>query len=206
MKGYTIKFVNTPVQSSEPRAKGWSQVEHDTIQSSIDQLLLIGAIRKCVPCNGKFVSTIFLTSKKYGKYRMILNLKELNKFICPPHFKMENHKTVSKLISANDYLATLDLKDTYHLVPIAEPQRKLLRFRFNGDYYEYTCLPFGLNVGPFVFTKLLKPIAFFLRNQGFKSVVYLDDFLLIEGYFSDCAENINVTCSVLQELQSYKKK
>jgi hypothetical protein len=42
--------------------------------------------------------------------------------------------------------------------------------------YQFKALPFGLNV---VFTKLLKPVAAFLRKRGIRLVLYLDDMLII---------------------------
>lgn len=200
IKGYPIKFLTKPLQRHTPPVKSWSQSECKIIQPAIGKLLVIGAISKCTPCSNQFVSSIFVRPKKDGSYRMILNLKNLNKYINPPHFKMENHKTACKLISANCYLATLDLKDAYLLVPVKSPYRKYLRFVFNGVMYEYNSLPFGLNVAPFVFTKILKPLTTMLRSRGIKIVVYLDDFLIIGNTYEDCIDNIRFTCLALQDL------
>lgn len=35
-----------------------------------------------------------------------------------PHFKMKDMRTVCKLVQANDFLATIDLKDAYFTIPI----------------------------------------------------------------------------------------
>ena len=37
---------------------------------------------------GQFISSIFARPKKDGEYHMILNLKELNKYIKDYHFKL----------------------------------------------------------------------------------------------------------------------
>ncbi|EFN74375.1 hypothetical protein EAG_00138, partial [Camponotus floridanus] len=55
----------------------------------IKNLLLKNSIEECEPCEGQFLSPIFLVPKLDGAYRFILNLKKLNKFIDAPHFKME---------------------------------------------------------------------------------------------------------------------
>ena len=87
-------------------------------------------------------------------------------------------------------MAILDLKDAYYLVSIAKTDRKYLRFTYKGELYEFTCLPFGLNVAPWVFTKILKPIAAYFRKRGCLSVFYLDDMLLMGKSHETCAENI----------------
>ena len=43
---------------------------------------------------GDFLSSIFTQEKRYGSYRMILNLKQFNKHIEYEHFKMESLQSV----------------------------------------------------------------------------------------------------------------
>lgn len=97
-------------------------------------------------------------------------------------------------------MASIDIKDAYYLISIDKSSRKFLRFQYSGVYYEFNCLPFGLNVAPFVFTKILKPVATYLRRQGFRSVFYLDDILLIGKSYEECAENFRATAAILEEL------
>lgn len=90
----------------------------------------------------------------------------------------------------------MDLKEAYFLVRVHKSHRKYLRFQFQNRLYEYACLPFGLCKAPYVFTKLLKPVLQTLRNQGFCSVAYLDDFLLMGRSHTDCVNNIVASSSV----------
>ena len=48
------------------------------------------------------------------------------------------------------------------------------------------CVPFGLSTAPFIFTKIMKVVIRYLRNKGFTSVIYLDDYLGIEESFEAC--------------------
>lgn len=97
-------------------------------------------------------------------------------------------------------MATIDLKDAYFLVSVHKSFRKYLRFRFQGILYEFNCLPFGLNIAPRVFTKIMKPVLAHLRKLGFLSNVYLDDFLLIGNDFLSCQRNVSKTLDVLGKL------
>ena len=77
-----------------------------------------GFIVESTHSQGEFVSSIFLRLKKYGvDYWMILNPKELNKFIVYRHCKMDLLKTVTDLMTQGCYMASVDIKDAYYTVP-----------------------------------------------------------------------------------------
>ena len=69
-----------------------------------------------------------------------------------------------------------------------------------GKIHEFTCLPFGLNVAPYLFMKIMKPVITFLRKRGFFSVIYLDDLLLIGNSYEQCSENLNFTIMCFEQL------
>ena len=97
-------------------------------------------------------------------------------------------------------MASIDLHDAFFLVPVDLNSRKYLRFIFQDSMYEFCCLPFGLNVSPYVFTKILKPVAQFLRSKRYRSVFYLDDILLFGHTYEDCKQNVKVTKQLLESL------
>lgn len=97
-------------------------------------------------------------------------------------------------------MSTIDLKDAYFLINIHQESRKYLRFKFNGNLYQFNVLPFGLNTAPYVFTKIMKPVARLLRSMGYLSTFYLDDIWLFGQTYNECFNNINVTKQLLQSL------
>ena len=88
---------------------------------------------------------------------------------------METLQTALKLITPGCFLASIDLKDAYCSVPVAEEQRKLLQFQWKGQLWQYVCLPDGIDMAPRKFTKLLKPVFACLRGKGHISTAVLDD-------------------------------
>lgn len=200
IKGVKIPFYKKPIQKIAPKEPNWSITEKRRMQKSIDQLLGMGAIKRARECKGQFISKIFLTPKKDGQFRFILNLKSLNKFVANKHFKLEDFKTVKNLIKKDCFMATMDLKDAYFLVPVQKRFRKYLRFTFQNKLYEFNCLPFGLSIAPRIFTKIMKPVVGVLRSKGFMSNIYLDDFLLIGYTFEKCYNNIIETRNFLERL------
>lgn len=198
--GYKIPFLRKPLQEHEPTETNWSAVERSSITDSLSHLINIAAVSKCAPCRQQFVSKNFLVPQPDGTNRLILNLKQLNHFVLLKHFKMENRSTVVKLLSPECFLNSIDLKDAYLLVPIWKDHQKFLRFKFLGELYEYSCLPFGLCTVPFVFCELLKSVIAKLRGLGFKSVIYLDDFLLLGSTYAECSKNVSYTLTILRSL------
>lgn len=187
VKGYKIPFYALPSQTDHIIIKTKNTAELNQFKIEINKLIKKGAISPCIRVDGDFLSSCFLVPKSNGDKRFILNLKNLNHFIKPPHFKMEDLRTAVKLMVPNCFLATIDLKDAYFLVPIHPTSKKYLRFEFLNQCYEFNCLPFGLNTAPLVWTKIMKPVIEHLRSQGFVSTIFLDDLLLIGRTYRECS-------------------
>nr|XP_012232431.1 PREDICTED: uncharacterized protein LOC105678035 [Linepithema humile] len=200
ISGYRLPFIQQPPSQTREPSVLLTYLEEQRCSQEIARLLTKGAIEPTVDCEGQYLSSFFLIEKPSGGYRFILNLKGFNRFIHAPHFKMEDWKTVIRLISPGDYLASIDLEDAYLLVPVHQNDRKFLRFRFLGQLYQFRVLPFGLASAPYIFTKILRPVAYFLRVKGFSSVIYLDDFLLIAPSYNQCRKNIRATRQLLLSL------
>lgn len=114
---------------------------------------------------------------------------------------MEDIRTALKLMINGCFMATLDLQDAYFLIPIDADSRKFLRFMWKKKLWEFVCLSFGLNTAPWLYTKITKPVVNFLREKGFASVVYLDDWLCLGKNIKECSKNIESTRQVLRSLE-----
>jgi len=97
-------------------------------------------------------------------------------------------------------MGKVDLKDAYLTVPIARRHRKFLRFSWKGRKFQFKSLPFGLATPPRTFTKLLKPVAARLRQQGLRVVFYIDDILLMSTSVEELETHMGILASSLEEL------
>lgn len=113
---------------------------------------------------------------------------------------MENLKSAITLMKPNCYMATLDLKDAYYSVSINNSERKYLRFIWNKQLFQFTCLPNGLSCAPRLFTKLMKPVYSYLRCKGWENVGYIDDTYLQGSDSQECENNISETVTLFKEL------
>ena len=79
--------IETPNQSRPRPEIQFDSNEKEIIDLEITHLFKLGVIEPAVHSPGEYISTIFVRKKKSGKYRMILNLKGLNKHIEKHHFQ-----------------------------------------------------------------------------------------------------------------------
>ena len=130
---------------------------------------------------GEYISNIFLREKKEsGKFRMILNLKKLNKEVEHELFKMDTLQVVLNLVFPGCWFLSLDFTDAYYSLAVHPDYRKYLRFEFEGKLLEFTCVPNGLRTGPRFFTKVLKvPLAYLREKEGVTISGYIDDSILL---------------------------
>ena len=178
--GLSINFTCDPWQCRYPSPVPMNDTERSFVNNEVSRLELAGVLKRVQPREGEFISNIFLRPKpEAGKFRMILNLKHLNKFIEYEHFKMESIRTVISLTETGAYMAKLDLKEAYYSAAIHPAFRKYLRFYWQGDLWEFQVLPNGLAPGPRDWTKLMKPLMAVIRSAGISIAIYIDDCFLV---------------------------
>ena len=107
---------------------------------------------------------------------------------------------IRDLLQTADWMCSIDLKDAYLSISIAQEHRRYLRFTWRGNTYEFTCLPFELCSAPRTFTKLMKPVMAFLRGQGIRTIIYLDDILKMNQSLAALQSQVYQTVSLLEAL------
>lgn len=143
-----------------------------------------------------FVSGFFVISKLSDGLRPIANLKHLNQFLVYRKFRMEGISNLKEL--GGEWFTIIDLKDAYFSIPVNAHHQPFLQILFEGQIFQFICLPFGLSSAPWAFTKLLKPIVSFLRGKGIKLNFYLDDFLIISSGQTQSEKDFLFTVELLE--------
>ena len=65
----------------------------------------------------------------------------------------------------NVWAVSIDLTDAYLHIPIHPRSRKYLHFSYEDQTFQFTALPFGMSLSPWIFTKLMGVIAAHLRQR-----------------------------------------
>ena len=86
------------------------------------------AVQEVPVTTKEYYSNIFMVPKKDEDQRPVINLKSLNKYVKSEYFKMEGLHTVKGLLQKSDWMAKVDLKDAFFMVPVAPQHRHILLF------------------------------------------------------------------------------
>ena len=170
------------------------------MDKEMSKLLAKGAICEVPFTTNSFYSRIFLVPKKDCDMRPVIDLSTLNQYIEPQHFQMEHLCSIKTLRQQGYYMTKLDLKDAYLSVPIHPDSQKYLRFLWKNKTYQFKALPFRLNIAPMIFTRLMKPVAGFLRKRGVRLIVYLDDMLIIGASAEEATLFTTMAIELLESL------
>jgi ribonuclease HI len=133
------------------------------------------------PARVKWYNPTFLVPKgKTGKYRKILDCRQLNGELRDTCFKMEGAETVTALMEQGDWGTSIDIHSAFNHVPVHEALQPYLAFEFQGNTYTYRGMPFGIKHAPRVFTYLMRRVAMAIRERWqTRLVIYMDDLLLL---------------------------
>ena len=165
--GYVLPFlskpnlVRFPLIVSEYNALPKDPALADCIQS----LLSKNAIERVENVKSlRFYSRLFLVPKPHQRWRPVIDLSRLNTFLHVEKFKMETPESIRTSLIPGEWVASIDLSDTYRHIPIHPHSRKYLRFCHRSQVFQFTSIPFGLATAPQVFT-MTPPIPGRLTDQ-----------------------------------------
>lgn len=107
------------------------------------------------------------------------------------------------LFRKGEYFFAFDLKSGYHHVDIHEDCQQYLGFSWVREgvrrFYTFRVLPFGLSTACYVFTKLLRPLVKRWRSKGIRSIVYIDDGIIVSKSEHQCLMDQKLVLSDLKQ-------
>ena len=182
--GYKLPLLSLPPPFYKENHKS-ALINTEFIDNSISELLESRCIH-IVTGRPHICSPLSVVTNREGKKRLVLNLRFLNNFLFKERFKYEDIRVAISLFRTGDYVFTFDLKSGYHHVDIHPEHWKYLGFEWGVGpkvrYYVFSVLPFGLATACYLFTKMLRPLVKYWRQQGLRVVIYLDDGIVaVEG-------------------------
>ena len=200
IKGIRFEFENLEKQKTKPKPICMSKEETAFMDKKIKELLQDGSIKKVThPHPEGWLSNMFLVPKKDGGFRMILNLKPLNKFIKYSKFKMDHVEQILQLIEPHNVLCSLDISSAFSHLYLLPEHQKYVCFEWKGNFYEYQCLPQGATCSPRLFVCVTTPIMKYLRRRMVTIVIYIDDTLLVARSSSEMHANLRLTTETLEK-------
>jgi hypothetical protein len=173
--GYEIPCTAPPPKWIQKNRKG--ALEHaDFLDNYLPVLLEQGAVQTVNERPWGTSPLNVVPKATPGKFRLILDLRFLNKHVQEFTFNMETLHRRRNGFQHQDWMFSIDLESGYFHLAVKPCDRKYLGFEWRGVFYVFCVLPFGLSSAPFAFTKLMKQLANHWRRSGIRLLFYLDDW------------------------------
>lgn len=133
-----------------------------------------------------FNSPILLVPKKSStgdkKWRLVVDFRNLNKKVVADKFPLPRIDEILDQMGRAKYFSTLDLLSGFHQIPLKQSSRKYTAFSTNQGHYQFTRLPFGLNISPNSFQRMMTIALSGLSPDT--AFLYIDDIIV-----TGCSKN-----------------
>ena len=163
---------------------------------------------------GKLVGQSISTSAQWASYQRRTDLVSLVDLSAPPGRSVNdgispalcslNYTSVrvaTKYLRPGTFMAKLDLKSTYRMVPVHPADHWLLGLNWEGHSYCDKALSFGLRSAPIIFSAVADALASAMLLRGIPILLhYIDDFLFWAPDPLLCCRHLLTAASVCHEL------
>jgi len=187
-EGYCLPFVELPeVKFFQNHRSALCNAEF--VSAEISKLLKSGALVEGSPADLLVCSPLGVAMNSSGKLRLIVDLRYVNQHLRSCKFKYEDIRTAADLFQKGDWFFKFEYTSGYHHLEIFPEHTKFLGCSWTVDgsckFFKFTVLPFGLSVGPFIFTRIQKALTKHWRRHGIRLFTYLDDGAGADSDFSE---------------------
>jgi hypothetical protein len=87
-----------------------------------------------------------------NKFGLTVNMRYVNRHLGNKAFMFEGLKDLADLAETGDHAVSYDLMSGYYHVTLHPKSRTFVGLKWEGKYYVYNSLAFGLSTTPFVFS------------------------------------------------------
>lgn len=133
------------------------------------------------PSQSNFNSPIILVPKKSPdgnkKWRMCIDFRMVNKKLVADKFPLPRIDDILDSLGRSKFFSVIDLFSGFHQIPIEENSRDLTSFSTDNGCYRWKVLPFGLNISPNSFSRMMQ--LAFAGATPLQCFLYMDDIIVI---------------------------
>ena len=172
--GYKLPFTRPPPRVRRHNSKV-CEVHKEFVSGAISELVTQGCMIEVSEC--PWVVCGLSVDDSRESLRLIFDARPVNECLFVESFKYETVGTARDFLSSESWLFQFDVKSAYPHVRVHPDHWGTLGVRWQGKWYVYCVLPFGLATAPFVFTKVMRVLLGVWRSQGIHVMCMLDDGL-----------------------------
>ena len=203
-QGVSLPLITSPSIDSYTNTPSVAQ-HADAVRKRLREYMQFGALVRLPAHNSLHDSSLRIQPlhviiKDGKKPRLVIDLsRNLNDHLQYDYFRYSCVDDAVEASSPGCWYGKLDLSNCFLSFPLHPSVRKYFCFRFEGELYQFTSMPFGLSTAPRVCTQLLSVIQFALAEQGIHDIRYLDDFFLIAQSEKDMTRDLLLAQSVIRQ-------
>jgi hypothetical protein len=175
-----------------------NQTETQLALETIQEYLAVGAIKEIPLHQAKHLIPWFVIQKG-EKLRLITNCKEINCYLEPQPFRLENWPEIFPYLRKGMWAAKVDLKHAYFHLQIAEHLKPYMCIQVEQKVFQYQAACFGLSTLPQQWQSIMKVFLKKWRKQGILTWIYLDDILLVGSSPQTVQKHLHL---MLQDLEA----
>lgn len=172
------------------------------INQQVEKMYREGIIRDST---SPYNSPILLVPKKSNngdkKWRLVVDFRQLNKKITPDKFPLPRIDEILDQLGRAKYFTTLDLMSGFHQIPLDEQSKKYTAFSSSTGHFEFQRLPFGLNISPNSFQRMMSIALSGLTPEC--AFLYIDDIIVVGCSIKTHLMNLR---KVFSKLRKYNLK
>ena len=163
-----------------PRDRVFEPEQRRWLAQELWRLHRSGALEACLPSDLDAVSPMHLLPKSGRKqWRLVIDQRAVNDRLVSRSVKFEGLGDVIRLLERDAWAVTWDLAEGYMHVLLDEKAQRLMGVYWEGRWFRFRTLTFGLCVSPWVFCKVVRVLVSYWRRLSFSVVSFVDDFILI---------------------------
>lgn len=119
----------------------------------------------------------------------------------PDKFPLPRIESILDQLGRAKYFSTLDLISGFHQIPLEQDSRRFTAFSTNSGHYQFRRLPFGLNISPNSFQRMMAIAMAGLTPE--RAFIYIDDIVVIGCSLRHHLENLE---KIFESLRLYNLK
>lgn len=174
------------------------QTHKAEINRQVNKLLDNGLVE---PSCSNYNSPLILVPKpeinKEKRWRMCVDYRLVNKKLIADKYPLPRIDEILDGLGRAKVFSVLDLFSGFHQIPLDEDSRDITSFSTSDGSYRWKVLPFGLNVSPNSFSRMMS-LAFAGANQV-QFFLYMDDVIVIGNSVKHHLKNLEEVFTICRK-------
>lgn len=196
IREYTHEIQMHDTTPRKPRSFPIPLKYREEVRIQITEMENLGVIRKEAT---EYINPLVVALRSNGKLRICLDARAINEKMMNEHAQPPTIDEVLALIEDRRFFSKIDISRAYWQVALSENSSKYTGFLFDGQFYVFKRLLFGLKTSSSVFTRALGNVIDKVPDLRPNLIVYLDDILVCSHSFDEHMRHLSKLFDVLYE-------